>query len=123
MTETEVIEYATSLADASADNPFPDIDGKVLRHSDTGKWFGLILTAYGRRAVNLKCNPALSEFLRRQYEDVIPSYHMNKTHWNTVFLGGGVPDEELKKMIDHSYALTAKKERKKGCSPKTKSQS
>jgi predicted DNA-binding protein (MmcQ/YjbR family) len=53
--------------------------------------------------VNLKCDPDLALELRDRYEQVRPGYHMNKKHWNTVELGTGVPDGELRKMIDHSY--------------------
>lgn len=55
--------------------------------------------------VNLKCDPDLALELRDRYEQVRPGYHMNKKHWNTVDLDGGVPNVEIKKMIDHSYDL------------------
>ena len=55
--------------------------------------------------VNLKCDPDLALALRGQYDQVQPGYHMNKKHWNTVEFDSGIPDAELRKMIDHSYEL------------------
>ena len=57
---------------------------------------------------NLKCDPDLALDLRDRYEQVRPGYHMNKKHWNTVELEAGIPDLELRKMIDHSYDLVAR---------------
>jgi predicted DNA-binding protein (MmcQ/YjbR family) len=59
--------------------------------------------------VNLKCDPDLALDLRDRYEQVRPGYHMNKKHWNTVEIENGIPDAELRKMIDHSYELVIKK--------------
>ena len=58
--------------------------------------------------VNLKCDPDLALDLRDRYEQVSPGYHMNKKHWNTVEIESGIPDFELRKMIDHSYQLVIK---------------
>ena len=60
-------------------------------------------------AMNLKCEPSQALMLRDVFEDVIPGYHMNKQHWNTVVLNNTIPDEEIERMIDHSYALVVKK--------------
>lgn len=57
-------------------------------------------------SINLKCDPEMAVELRERYEDtVLPGYHMNKKHWNTVMVDGSFNDQELKKWIDHSYAL------------------
>ena len=58
--------------------------------------------------VNLKCDPDLALDLRDRYEQIRPGYHMNKKHWNTVEIDTGIPDAELRKMIDHSFELVAK---------------
>lgn len=58
--------------------------------------------------VNLKCEPELAELLREKYDAVIPGYHMNKKHWNTVTLDGSVPESELLFLIDMSYDLVVK---------------
>jgi len=55
--------------------------------------------------INLKCVPELAIELRERYDAVIPGYHMNKTHWNTIALNGSVADKEILNWIDHSYEL------------------
>lgn len=54
---------------------------------------------------NVKCDPELAVSLRDQFQEVQPGYHMNKTHWNTVYMNGRLSDSQLKQMIDHSYDL------------------
>ena len=61
-----------------------------------------------RLAINLKCDPTEAVMLRDVFSAVIPGYHMNKKHWNTVFLDGSVPRPELERMIDRSYGLVVK---------------
>ena len=56
-------------------------------------------------SINLKCDPERAAELREQYDFVQPGYHMNKRHWNTVQLGTGATDAQLRAWIDHSYAL------------------
>ena len=58
--------------------------------------------------LNLKCDPELAIELRERYESVLPGYHMNKTHWNTVIIDNTVPPKEIFKMIDDSYDLIVK---------------
>lgn len=113
MTREQLMEHALTLCGASADNPFEEGDTVVLRHTDTGKWFGLIMKLNGRDIVNLKCEPLNAEFLRSIYRGVIPAYHMNKVHWNSVYLDWDVPDDEIKLMIDTSFELTMKKSKRK----------
>lgn len=59
----------------------------------------------GKEIINLKCEPGYGEQLRNEYADIVAGYHMNKKHWNSVYLDGVVPNEILKKMIDQSYQL------------------
>lgn len=54
---------------------------------------------------NVKCDPERAISFREEYEEVQPGYHMNKTHWNTVYMNGRLSDVLLKEMIDHSYEL------------------
>jgi predicted DNA-binding protein (MmcQ/YjbR family) len=54
---------------------------------------------------NVKCDPEKAISLREEYEEVQPGYHMNKTHWNTVYMNGRLNNNQLKEMIDHSYDL------------------
>jgi len=62
---------------------------------------------------NVKCDPDFAIELREQYECVLPGYHMNKKHWNTIVVDGSASDKLLKEWIDHSYDLI----RLKGKSP------
>jgi predicted DNA-binding protein (MmcQ/YjbR family) len=74
-----------------------------------GKMFALASLDDVPPRVNLKCDPERALDLRDRYEVVQPGYHMNKMHWNTIMLSGGVPEAELRSWIDHSYELVAKK--------------
>lgn len=58
--------------------------------------------------MNLKCEPYRAAALRDVYDAVIPGYHMNKLHWNTIILDASIQANEIKKMIDHSYSLVVK---------------
>jgi predicted DNA-binding protein (MmcQ/YjbR family) len=69
-----------------------------------GKIFALANLG-GDLSVNLKCDPAYALELREKYPSVIPGYHMNKKHWNTVIIDGSIPDKEVLLWIDHSYNL------------------
>jgi predicted DNA-binding protein (MmcQ/YjbR family) len=70
-----------------------------------GKMFALLAFEEVPPRANLKCDPDLALELRDRYEQVEPGYHMNKKHWNTIVLDGVIPDDEIRKMIDHSYDL------------------
>ena len=72
-----------------------------------GKMFALIPDD-DPLTINLKCDPALAEILRQNYEAVQPGYHMDKRHWNTVSIDGSIPDEDIIDMIEQSYALIVK---------------
>lgn len=60
------------------------------------------------QSVNLKCDPEYAEQLREQHEGIQPGYHMSKKHWNTVNVRGGVPNQLIVDLIDHSYELVVK---------------
>jgi len=99
-------EYCLGKACATEGLPFgPD----VLVFKIGGKMFALAALDEMPTIVNLKCDPDLALELRDRYEQVTPGYHMNKRHWNSVEIEGGLPDAALRKMIDHSYDLVAKK--------------
>ena len=55
--------------------------------------------------ITLKLDPAEGDFLRGQYEDILPGYYMNKTHWNTIFLDGHLSQDQLEQFCDRSYQL------------------
>lgn len=71
------------------------------------KMFALV--AEGKEPVNLslKCDPQLAETLREKYITVMPGYHLNKKHWNTLLLTGELPWDEVQALIRHSYDLVA----------------
>ena len=95
-------EYCLSKPRATESTPFgPDV--LVFKVSD--KMFALAALDEVPTIANLKCDPDLALELRDRYEQVTPGYHMNKKHWNTVEIEGGIPDSERRKMIDHSYDL------------------
>src|SRR6516165_4360638 len=101
----EFREYCLSKPDATEGTPFgPD----VLVFKVSGKMFALAALDEVPVTVNLKCDPDLALDLRDRYEQVRPGYHMNKKHWNTVEIESGIPDVELRNMIDHSYDLVNK---------------
>ena len=99
-------EYCLSKPRATEGTPFgPD----VLVFKFSGKMFALAALDEMPTTVNLKCDPDLALELRDRYEQVTPGYHMNKKHWNTVEIESGIPDVDLRKMIDHSYDLVIEK--------------
>jgi predicted DNA-binding protein (MmcQ/YjbR family) len=98
-------EYCLGKAHATEGTPFGET---VVVFKVVGKMFALASLDEIPTTVNLKCDPDLALELRDRYEQVRPGYHMNKKHWNTVELEAGIPDAELRKMIDHSYELVVK---------------
>ncbi|MEG1158553.1 MAG: MmcQ/YjbR family DNA-binding protein [Christensenellaceae bacterium] len=101
----DIIAYCMQFPMVYEDHPFHDAT-TVFRHTGNHKSFVFLIFSHGRLHVNLKCNPARSDLLRQSFEGVIAGYHMNKTHWNSVFLDSDVPDAEILKLIDHSFLLT-----------------
>lgn len=116
MTRQELIDLCLSFAEAYEDHPFDALAKgnrwTAMRHTGNKKCFALISELDGRLCVNLKCDPLKADFLRQAFRDVRPGFHMNKTHWNTVFPGGDVPEAALVRMIGHSYDLTQAGRRK-----------
>lgn len=72
-----------------------------------GKIFLLTSLNQGNR-FNAKCDPERVIELREQYAEVQPGYHMNKVHWNTIFMDGALTRKQLHELIDHSYDLIIK---------------
>jgi predicted DNA-binding protein (MmcQ/YjbR family) len=98
-------EYCISKKNVIESFPFDD---ETLVFKAGGKIFALV-NLYGDLSINLKCDPSLATELRERYPSVIPGYHMNKKHWNTVMIDGTIPDKEIFSWIDHSYNLVMKK--------------
>jgi predicted DNA-binding protein (MmcQ/YjbR family) len=85
----------------------------LMRHIVNKKGFAHIYERNGKLCANLKCDPFEADILRQAYTDLTAAYHMNKTHWNTVTVGGDVPEDELKRMIGRSYELIKPRTRNK----------
>ncbi|RIE02042.1 MmcQ/YjbR family DNA-binding protein [Cohnella faecalis] len=103
MNHETLIAYGLKLPGSSLKYPFePDLPVLYVG----GKMFALFGSNGARQSVNLKADPEEAWLMRQQYpESVLPGYHMNKRHWNTVVLDGTVPDEEVTEMLDQSYRL------------------
>lgn len=97
-------DYGLQQNGAEETMPFGD-DTLVFKVG--GKIFLLASLKEGNR-FNAKCDPDLAIELRERYSEVQPGYHMNKTHWNTVYIDGNLTEKQLREMIDHSYRLIVK---------------
>jgi predicted DNA-binding protein (MmcQ/YjbR family) len=97
-----IAAFALSFPETSEEQPFgPDVDVYKV----AGKMFAILSPEDSPPALSLKCEPMLALELREEFEAVIPGYHLNKRHWNTVILDGSIPDREINAMISHSYNL------------------
>lgn len=106
MTIDQLREYALAKPDTEETLPFgPD----VLVMKVNGKVFLLIPLDTDPLQFNAKCDPERAIELREQYASILPGYHMNKQHWNTIILDGTVPMKLVRELINHSYELVAKK--------------
>ncbi len=94
--------YFLSRPEAVEDFPF-NIDIQVFKIK--GKMFGFLRYKSDIGHINLKCDPEEARILRDIFKSVIPGYHMNKEHWNTLILNGSIPRKEIERMIDVSYGL------------------
>ena len=110
-TRKDAIAFCLSLADVYEDYPFHDDNWALMRHKGTGKTFAAIYERQGNIWLNLKCDPMLTGMWRSAFSSVIPAYHMNKYHWNSVILDGTIPDKDIEIMIRDSYALTRTKKK------------
>jgi len=104
MTHKEVEEYLLSMPNVRLDYPFGE---GVAVYKVGDKMFALVQEKSDPINLSLKCDPMLAETLRERYETVMPGYHLNKKHWNTILLTGQLPWEEIKDLIKHSYNLVA----------------
>ena len=94
-----------SKAVVTEETPFgPD----VLVYKLAGKMFATLGFEDEVGRMNLKCDPDRALELRDEYEAIIPGYHMNKKHWNTLILDGSLPPKLAGELIDHSYDLVVK---------------
>ncbi len=108
MTPKELEDFLLAFPNTWLDFPFGE-GTSVYKVGDKeageGKLFALIADGSNPLRVSLKCDPLLAQTLREKYESVLPGYHLNKKHWNTIICSGQLDDEEIKDLARLSYRL------------------
>lgn len=108
MDHKTVEDYILSMPNSRLEYPFGEgVAVYKVGEKDGGKMFALISEGKNPVRLSLKCDPQLSKVLRERYEEVMPGYHLNKKHWNTLVLSGQLGWEEVQGLIRHSYDLVA----------------
>lgn len=111
MTHKELEDYLLSFDNTWLSFPFGEgvsVYKTGDKQADKGKMFAIIQDASRPLRVSLKCDPLLAVTLREKYETVLPGYHLNKKHWNTIICSGQVSDDEIKDLARLSYQLVLK---------------
>ena len=109
MKREDIIKYCLELPDTFEDYPFRyDDESVTMKHKKNNKWFALIMNVKGNVYLNIKTDPDYSELLRKTYDYIIPAYHMNKEHWNTVIINEKCDTQLVEELIEQSYDLTKK---------------
>ncbi len=104
-TREEALNYGLSFTDTYQDAPFHDPNWQLVRYKGNKKAFLWTYEKDGYINLNVKVDPEKAFFWRRIYESVIPGYHQNKDHWNTIILDDSIPDKDIRLMIAESYDL------------------
>lgn len=107
-TRQEVVLFCKTFPDVYEDYPLSDTNWTCMRIKKNHKVFAWIFERQGSIWVNVKCDPQWADFWRNTYESVIPAYHLNKKHWNSLILDGKIPEKEVQRMIAESYDLCVK---------------
>lgn len=106
MDHKTVEKYLLSFPETYLDYPFGEgVAVYKVGKQGEGKMFGLVSESKEPVTISLKCDPLLAETLREKYESVMPGYHLNKKHWNTIVLSGQLSWPEVQDLIRHSYDL------------------
>ena len=103
ITREDVLAYALTLPDTYQDAPFHDNNWQLVRVKESKKAFLWTYERNGYLNLNVKVDPSWRDFWRDVYEAVIPGYHQNKEHWNTLIIDGSIKEEDVYQMIDESY--------------------
>ena len=103
----EVLDFGMTFPDVYVDAPFHDDNWVLLRYRKNKKAFAWTYARNGHIWVNVKVDPQWRDYWRGAFASVIPGYHQNKEHWNTIILDGTIPDETIKCMIAESYDLVS----------------
>ena len=104
-TREEALEYGLSFPDTYTEMPFHDPNWQLVRVKGNKKAFLWTYEKDGCLHLNVKTDPAWRDFWRSTFSSVIPAYHQNKEHWNTIILDDTIPDEDIRRMIAESYDL------------------
>ena len=102
-TREEALSYGLSFPRTYVQAPFSDQNWQLVRVEGSGKAFLWTYERDGYINLNVKVKPEMRDFWRKAYPSVIPGYHQNKEHWNTVILDGTIPDRDIEEMIAESY--------------------
>lgn len=105
VTREVILEFGLSFPDTYQEAPFHDPNWQLIRVLPSKKAFLWTYERDGYINLNVKVDPDKAYFWRSVYKSVIPGYHQNKRHWNTIILDGTIPDEDIKTMIEESYDL------------------
>ncbi|MCR5594921.1 MAG: methylated-DNA--[protein]-cysteine S-methyltransferase [Lachnospiraceae bacterium] len=105
MDRREMLDYGLTFPFTYEDAPFKDKNWQLIRYSPNKKAFLWSYELDGHLCINVKCEPDKAYYWRQIYKSVIPGYHQNKDHWNTIILDGTVPEDAVKLMIADSYDL------------------
>ncbi len=106
-TRQAVLKYGLSFPDTYQDAPFHDPNWQLVRFAPNKKAFLWTYEKDGVVCVNVKADPAWRDFWRQTFPSVLPGYHQNKEHWNTILLDGTIPDKDIRRMIAESYDLVS----------------
>lgn len=104
-TREEVLAYGLSFPDTYQEAPFHDPNWQLVRVKGSKKAFLWTYERDGCLNLNVKVDPEWREFWRSAYAAVVPGYHQNKEHWNTIILDGSIPEKDIRRMIAESYDL------------------
>ncbi len=105
MTREEILSFGMSFPATYTEAPFRDTNWQLVRVKGSKKVFLWTYMREGYLNINIKVNPEWRDFWRNAYESVIPGWHQNKEHWNTVIIDGTIPDDDIKRMISESYEI------------------
>ena len=104
-TREEVLSYGLSFPDTYREAPFRDPNWQLVRVKKSKKAFLWTYEKDGYININVKVDAEWRDLWRKTYKAVLPAYHQNKEHWNTIVLDGSIPDDVIKRMIAESYDL------------------
>lgn len=104
-TREEALEYGLSFPDTYQQAPFHDPNWQLVRVKGSKKVFLWTYERGGYINLNVKVDPEWRDFWRQAFPSVIPGWHQNKEHWNTIILDGSIPDADIRRMIAESYEL------------------